>query len=235
MKTLTQILAEVTENIQDSDEYLKGNEKENAVTRALRTLSKKNPRLVFELLNDDKVNDQNEWELADTWIPGFSKITAVYYPWDTTNSPTPPPPLDRLEYSVYEGPDGAYWFRLNTITPGYEETLRVYYNSVHSLIDSESGDEQTTTLKSVVDEDAVIALASGFCLDIMAVRAIAVGDSTIGADTVSYQSRSEQYKGMANVFKKQSGLAAYLEEETPKGGAAFISIGRRKQTSDNLT
>lgn len=228
MKTLSEIRDTVNGLIQDRDDYLTTTVINDAIATAVRALSKKKPYLVFESKSGDGTTE--EWALStSTWVGGFSRIVTVYYPWDTTDTPTPPTPLNPTSYSVYEKTAGVYWVRLNTVTPSSSEVVRFYYTSRHSITDS------TSTLRDEGDEDSVARLAAGLCLDIMAVRAIAVSGSSIGADTVAYQSRQQQYEAMSRVYKAQSGLASYLQEEKLLGSLSFVSIGKKQRATDNFS
>ncbi len=227
MKYLSTLLKDVNRQIQDVDDLLTEADIESAIGRALRILSFRSPYLVFETITGDGTTD--EWALATaTWISGFSKVGTVYYPWDTTDTPTPPPPLDPSCYATYEKTAGAYWFRLNALTPSASEYVRVYYNSRHAVTNTAS------TLRDEGDEDSVILLAASFCLDMMAVRVIALSNSNIASDTVSYQTRQSQYEAMSKIYREQSGLSGYLKDAPPLGGAAFVSIGRRARATDNF-
>lgn len=228
MKYLGTLREDVKRLIQDKDKILESADIDSAIGRAARILSLKTPRVVFEELAGN--GSINEWALdTTTWIGGFSRVTVVYFPWDATARPTPPPPLFSLVYSVYEKTAGAFYFRMNAITPGASETLRVYYNTRHAIT------EAASSLTDATDEDSVALLAAGLCLDIMAVRVIALSGSNISADTVVYQSRQQQYETMSKVYKEQSGLAAFLKTETPKGSMTFVSVGRRTRAADSLS
>lgn len=228
MRYLETLRNEVKRNIQDEDEFLNSADLDSAISRAARILSLKSPFIYWQEFTGD--GSTEEWALSTTyWIGGFSAIVMVYYPWDMTDTPTPPPPLESSAYAVYEKTLGVYWFRMNAITPSSSETVRIYYNANHSIT------ETASTLRDAGQEDTVILLASGFCLDMMATRVIAQSNSNIASDSVSYQSRSSQYSAMAKIYKQQSGLSGYLGEQQPKGGGKFASLGRKSLVSDSLT
>ncbi len=226
MKYLEELCEDVKVLIQDEDKVLTQSAIESCIKRAIRILSQRTPRIVFETFTG--TGSAYEWALASDYIGRFSGITAVYYPWDDTDTPTPPPPTDTLIYTAYEKTAGTYYFRLNGITPSSSEYLRVYYTTRHSITST------TSSLTDEADEDSIVQLAAGFCCDILAQRAIALSNSNLQSDIVSYQTRQSQYSAMAKTFKTQSGLASYIAEQPQSGAASFVSCGRSKRVSDNL-
>lgn len=226
-KTLTQIRASVEKYVQDRDSNLNSEDFDDAIERATLALSRRNPYVLFNDLAGTGL--VFEWALATTYIPGLSSISRVIYPWETDDSYDPVDPLDIDEYMVYEKTAGAWYFKLIGRTPSASETVRITYSSKHVISDTAS----SCTITNPDHEFNVICLAAAFCLQMLAARAIAVGNPTLGADTVSYQTRSGEYSSRAKELIEQSGLKSYMTEEA-KGFGAFFSAGESTDTSNLL-
>ena len=225
-RKLSELRTAVESYIQNVDTVVESDDIDHTLARAIRVLSQKHPHLIFEAQTGDGTT--TEWALATaTWIPGFSKVSLVYYPWDDTDAAVPPPTLDNLTYSVYEKTAGVFYFKLRVYTPSASEKIRIHYPSRHAVT------ETASTIADEGMEDSAILLASAFCLRIMAARAIAKGMSNIGADTSDYQSRSSQYLTIAKQYEEESGLKAYVNM-VPALAAQFISCGRKKRVVDTF-
>lgn len=219
----TQIRTEVETLIQNKDKVIEPADINYQIDRAVRVLSRRNPRRFQRQITGD--GSTQEWLLASaSWVPGMSSIEALYYPWDDTDTPHPPAALSPGDYAVYEktaNDETTYYLRLENETPSSSEYVRLIYVSPQAITDSAS----TCTITNPDWEDAVILLAASFCLKIMAARAIALSNSAIGADTVDYGSRSQQYLSLSDQYRGESGLAAYLQTDEPPSGLGFFSMG----------
>ena len=225
-RKLSELRTAVESYIQNVDAVVESDDIDHTLARAIRVLSQKHPYGVYEEHTGDGTT--TEWVLStSTWIPGFSKVSLVYYPWDDTDAAVPPPTLDRLTYSVYEKTAGVFYFKLRVYTPSASEKIRIHYPSRHAVT------ETASTIADEGMEDSAILLASAFCLRIMAARAIAKGMSNISADTSDYQSRSSQYLTIAKQYEEESGLKAYVNM-VPALAARFISCGRKKRVVDTF-
>lgn len=226
-KTLTQFRNAAKRYIQDVDSNLNDEDIDDAITRAVYVLSRRNPRIYF--VDHVGTGTAFEWVLGSYWVQGLSSLAAVYYPWETDDTYDPVEPLKPEEYFVYEKTSGAYYFKLRGYTPSASETVRVLYRTKHEVTDVSSG----CTITNPDDEYSAIMLAAGLCLKMLAARAIAVGNPTLGADTVSYQSRSGEYARRADELIAQSGLKDYMTEQV-RGGAAFFSMGKTPDPTGGL-
>jgi len=226
-KTLTQFRDAAKRYIQDVDNNLNDEDIDDAITRAVYVLSRRNPRIYF--VNHAGTGTAFEWVLGSYWIQGLSSVAAVYYPWETDDTYDPVDPLKTEEYFVYEKTSGAYYFKLRGYTPVSAETVSVLSRPNPAVTDVSTG----CTITNPDDEYSAIMLAAGLCLKMLAVRAIAVGNPTLGADTVSYQSRSGEYARRADELIAQSGLKDYMTEPV-RGGAAFFSMGKTPDPAEGL-
>jgi hypothetical protein len=227
-KTLTQFRDSAKRYIQDVDSNLNDEDIDDAITRAVYVLSRRNPRIYF--VNHAGTGTAFEWQLGTYWIQGLSSVAAVFYPWETDDTYDPVDPLRTEEYFVYEKTSGVYWFKLRGYTPSSSEIVRVLYRTKQEVTDVSSG----CTITNPDDEYSAILLAAGLCLKMLAARAIAVGNPTLGADTVSYQSRSGEYARRADELIAQSGLKDYLIESQVRGGAMFVSMGKTQDPVEGL-
>lgn len=226
-KTLAQIRTSVEKYVQDRDSNLNSEDYDDAIERATLALSRRNPRSLFADFTG--TGSAFEWAFASTYIPGLSAIERVIYPWETDDSYDPVASLPIEDYRAYEKTAGTWYFKLVGRTPSASETVRVTYTSKHVI----SATASLCTITNPDHEFNVICLAAAFCLQMLAARAIAVGNPTLGADTVSYQTRSGEYSARAKELIEQSGLKSYMSEEA-KGFGAFFSAGESTDTSNLL-
>lgn len=193
----------------------------NCMNRAITTLSKRSPRNFSRIITGD--GSAQEWLLdSATYKVGFSAIVVVYYPWDDTEDFHPVDPLDQTDFALYEKTSATnnWYLKLKFITPTSSEKVRIVYTSPHTVT------EAASTITNDKDENDAILLAASFCLLVLAIKAIATSNSTINADTVDYQSRSSQYRQMADDYASQSGLKQYIEESTSAAGV-FLDLGEQ--------
>lgn len=195
-RTLANITTEVRGLIKDADDYVSDSELTSAINRAVTRLAEARPRKIVKEWTGD--GSAKVFDLPDTFERGFSVITRVQYPFDATGETiSEDVALARLTLI-----DTGTTFKLRLdFTPASGKKVRALFTAHHTLNGTSS------TLPTAEDEDSVIHWAVAECLRIMAAKAIATGDVTIGADTVSYQMRSSQYKSLANYYSGISGLA----------------------------
>ncbi|MBU0691546.1 hypothetical protein KKH18_07000 [bacterium] len=187
---------EVRGLIKDGDGYVSEDELAAAVRRGIARLAEARPR---RIIADFPGNSSAQvFTLPNSFEPCFSDVVKVLYPFDASAVELPED-LELARLTLVETGDGTYKLRL-PFAPANAKQLRVVFTAHHTV------NEQTSTIKAAADEDAVIHWAAAECLRIMAAKAIGVGDSLLGADTVSYQSRSSQYKSLAEFYEEQSGL-----------------------------
>lgn len=190
------LLNEVRGLIKDSDGYVSEDELAAAVRRGVSRLSEARPRrIAHDILGNGSTR---VYTLPGTFTAGFSDVVKVQYPFDP-NAAELPEDIELSRLSVVDVGDGTFKLRFD-FAPAISKKVRVVFTAHHSV------DDQENTIKSATDEDAVIHWAAAECLRIMAAKAISVGDSLLGADTVSYQSRSSQYKSLADFYEEKSGL-----------------------------
>ena len=229
MKTLSEFRAAVMRYVQDADGNLQEEDYNAAIEEAAFVLSKRDPRNVFETKTGD--GSAYEWAFATTtYIPYLSQVTHVYWPYEADSSDDPLPPLDRSQYFVYEKTAGVWWFKLRDMVPTSGEVVRFHYTSKHVVSDTVAN----CTIVNPQWENDAIKLAAALCLQMLSVKAIAVGNPAINADVVNYQSRSGEYARRARELTDMSGLKAYIETSSAQGAGVFVSMGKTKDITEEL-
>jgi hypothetical protein len=214
-RTLSQLREEVRGLIQASTDDVTNAHIQSALSRAVRILSRKTARMVFEEQSGNGV--LFEWALSTTfYIPGFSSILEVVSPFVVATQ-SPSEGQDPTEWTVYEKTVGAWWIVLLTTKPATGEKVRYVYTSHHALTE----DVNTCTITNDLDEDRVLNYATAICFKILAAKAAQTGNSTLRTDAVSYQSRASDYLKLSEKYETASGLKPYADAEE-QTGAMFI-------------
>ena len=195
-RTLEELSSEVSGLIKDGDGYVNTDELAAAVQRGIARLSEAHPRKIIKDWTGD--GSAKVFDMPTTYEGDFSNILRVIYPFDAT-AVTLGEDIELSRLTLVETTEGIFKLRCD-FAPASAKTLRALFTAHHAVTAGSS------TITTVAHEDSVIHWAAAECLRIMAAKAIAVGDSTIGADTVIYQSRSSQYKSLADFYEEQSGL-----------------------------
>jgi len=179
MKTIPEIQQLVAGHIQDAAAKLSADELKAAIEEALAgRYSKDRPqRIVADLAGD---GTQFEWDLATLtgWQDGFSQIAAIEYP----QGERPPVTLEGDDWELYDSPAARSLRFAFALASG--KTARVTFSAPHS-----------TDASSMPDADfyAVGALAASVAARKLAAVYTQIGDSSIGADTVNYRTKSQEY------------------------------------------
>lgn len=221
-KSLTQMRSKLVSLVRDADGELAEQDMNDALQAAARVLSKRTQRFAF--VEQTGNGTTYEWALPTTgalWVPHFSTITRVEYPFDVTEQQAATV-VDDEDWDVYEKTAGVWWFKTTGFIPQTAEVIRYSYTSFHTITD----DASECSIVNPNDEQSVLYLAAYFCLMQLSTRAIAVGNPSIGADVVGYQTRSGEYERRAETYKKMSGLGPHLEEDE----MAFVVFGRTTST-----
>lgn len=154
-----------------------------AVVQAIKRYSMARPRLVCEDISGTGGHDLT---LPAGWCAEFSTLVSIEYPVGNV----PESLLDGDEWTIYQSPTGLK-LRLIDAVPPATETVRVLYSALHS--------EATVP---VADTEAVANLAASLCLRQLAAGYGNSNDSTIQADSVNHQSKTDEYRRLAESFEK---------------------------------
>ncbi len=226
-KTLTELVALLKPLVRDADNELNEQDYTRALKSAARVLSKRTPCYTFIEQTGDGTTFQ--WALPTSgalWVPDFSIVSKVEYPFDATEQEAAAL-VDGESFDVYEKTAGAWWFRCLDFIPASGAKIRYTYTSLHTISDTVA----SCTITNEADEDAVLYCAAYLCLMQLSVRAIAVGNPSLGADIVSYQTRSGEYERRGQSYLKLSGLQSFLEEETLAAGGWVRAQSTRRDSS----
>lgn len=221
-KTLTEMVALLKPLVRDADTELNEQDYERALKVAARVLSKRTPCYTFV----EQTGDGTTFQWALPWIPDFSIVSKVEYPFDSAEQEAAEL-IDGESFDVYEKTAGAWWFRCLDFIPASGAKIRYTYTSPHTISDTVA----SCTIANEADEDSVLYCAAHLCLMQLSVRAIAVGNPSLGADIVSYQTRSGEYERRGQTYLKMSGLASFLEEETLAAGGWVRAQSVRRDSS----
>jgi len=147
-----------------------------------------------------------------TFDPLFSEIVGIEYPIGQI------PEIDvrSEDWKLYRSPIG-YQIMLNAYVPQVGNFIRFTWTAQHN---------PDGTTVPVGDFYAVADYAASLCLEAMAARASQFGDNTLGADTVNYRSRAQEYLSLAKTKRKLYYNHLGIEENaTSVEDQPAISIG----------
>lgn len=196
MRLLEAMRNAVRDLIKDEDRCVNENALAAAVQRGSARLSECRPRVLAVDWTGDGL--KKVFDLPSSFESGFSSILRVLYPFDPAGGVLAGV-LSAAGLTLIDAGGGVYRLHVG-FAPAAGKTVRATFTARHSV------DETVSTLSAVSDEDALLYWAAAECLQMMAAQAVAVGDSLLGADTVSYQTRSGQYKALAEHYADLSGL-----------------------------
>jgi hypothetical protein len=200
----------LAQEIKDTASILPPADHDKAIGEAVKEYSKHRPRVrVHELSGDGQVY---QWALPADWEEGFSGINGeVEYPAGRRV----PEYIDAERWMLYREPALGLRFRLLDVTPGATEKVRVPYTVRHTV------DAATDTVP-VADREAVAKLAASYAARSLAAYYSQTQDPTMGADSVSYRTKAQDYSMLAGhlvkAFREHLGL-----KETDQVGAASVT------------
>lgn len=206
MSTLFNMRSIVTDKIKDDSGKITTEDKDRNILEAIKKYSKHRPDLKVV---DIAGNGTHDYSLPTGWIDEFSIIRSIEYPVGNV----PADYLDADDYEIYQTTT-AKKIRLNTYSPSASDSFRVSFTI-----------PRTDTTIPDNDVDAVCNLASSLCLEELANFYIQLGDSTIGADSVNYRSKSyeaaQRAKAMLRLYKEHMGIK---EDDTTPAASAIIDL-----------
>lgn len=187
-KTIPEIQQRVAGHIQDAAGKLSSDELKAAIEEALGgRYSKDRPRrLVVDLTSN---GTQYEWALSAVsgWQDGFSQVVQIEYPQGERT----PIFLETDDWTIYESPTGRFLRFRFALTSG--KKARVQFTAPHAVDASSLPD---------ADFYAIGALAASLAAQRLSALYAQIGDSSIGADTVNYRTKSQEYAALARRLEK---------------------------------
>jgi len=199
--------------LQDDAEKLQPDDKDRLLSRAVLIFSKDRPRkLIHELTGDGIAYD---FAMPTGWVDNFSYIEGdIEYPADDYQDPQY---LESIDWKFYKKLVGTpavttTYLRFLTFIPVSGKKARFEYTLPHTF------DDTTCTIDDN-DMEAVVTLAASLCFWALAAKFSQSTDSTLEADVIDYQRKSDLYTNLAKeqlaMYNSLMGLG-----EGSKGAAA---------------
>lgn len=182
----------------------------NAVTAALARYSKGKPRT---LVKDLPGTDGHDLALPVEWSADFSAVVSLEYPIGNV-------PADILQpgcWMLYQSPTTTV-IRLADLSPAVTEYVRCTFTVLY-----------TEATLPVVDQEAVADLAAAICLLQLAAAYGNNMDSTIQADSVDHQSKTDQYRRLAQELRRKGLAALGLDDEDTTPAASVVAAPPKRR------
>jgi hypothetical protein len=208
-------LARLDTALQDDAQKLQPDDKYRILSRAVVIFSKDRPLTKIKEETGDGI--KYDFDLPTDWYEGFSFIVGdIEYPADEYQNPSYLESGDWKFFKKLVDNVTTTYLRMLSFIPASAYKFRYEYATLHIL------NENTNTINHG-DLEAVVALTAALCFWALAAKFAQSTDSTLEADVIDYQRKSDLY---TNLAKEQ--LATYnslmgIGEEAK--GAAAASAG----------
>jgi hypothetical protein len=186
----SQIQAKVSDTVRDDAGKLGESQRDGFIQEAVKIYSKHRPREVVKDITGAGAYDCSIGTNLVSWIDDFSIIKSIEYPADQRD----PQYVDEDDFLIYRKETDLF-IRFLADTPQATQKIRVTYTALHVL----SGALNTIPLG---DQDALCNLAASLCSQALASYYAQTSDPTIGADSVNYRTKSQEYNSRAKEQKK---------------------------------
>lgn len=196
-------------------------DRDSFIQEAVKIYSKHRPREVIKDIAGSGAYDYSISIHLVSWVKGFSQIKRIEYPADERE----PIYVDEEDYMVYENETGQF-IRFLKDNPSSGEKMRITYTALHLLSETEN------TIPAS-DEDAVCNLAASLCSGALASYYAQTSDATIGADSVNYRTKSQEYGARAKMQKQiyLDHLGIKEGETTPSSAIGGEHVSSRRKGS----
>ena len=214
---LTDYQTEVTQLVRDDANRIAADDLARAITAALLRYSADRPRTKVE---DVAGVTGQTMALPPGWQAGYSVLRTLEYP----AGQIPPSYIEADRWGMYDAPTGQVT-QLQDALPAAGVTVRANYTIAHVLDD-------TTDTIPMADRKAVASYAASLlCAELSSFYANQ-GDSTIQADSVQSQSRSDAYAKRARDLRKfyNDSIGVEDKQSAAAGTVVSISTAARRQT-----
>lgn len=194
MSTLADIRDKVVGMVKDTSGKLTNpGDFDRNITAALARYSRHMPDTAVVDVTGNGTNDYSV-SLLTGWVDGFSDVRQVEFPVDEV----PESLLDGDEFHIYQKPSGKV-LRLASEQPAATEAFRATFTIPRAATTVPDG-----------DVDAISQLAASLCCEELANAYAQTGDPTIGADSVNYRSKSQEFasraKRLMQLYKEHMGI-----------------------------
>ena len=208
-------LARLDTVLQDTAEQLQPDDKNRILSQAVLIYSKDRHReLVHEITGDGSAYD---FAMPDDWIDGFSAIIGkIEYPADDYQSPSYIEDDEWMFFRKLVASVTTKYIRFTTFKPASGKIARFVFTVPHTL------NEDTNTIVEN-DIEAVVTLTATLCFWALAAKFAQTTDSTIDADVIDYQRKSDLYTSLAKEKLATYNSLMGLGEEA-KGSAASAGV-----------
>ena len=185
-----QIKDKVDQTVKDTAAKLTPIERDNFIQEAVKAYSKHRPREVVKDITGAGTYDYSIGTNLASWIDDFSIIKSIEYPADQRT----PEYVDEDDYLIYRKETDLF-IRFLADSPTASQKIRVMYTALHIL-------SEALNTVPLGDQDALCNLAASLCSQALASFYAQTSDPTIGADSVNYRSKSQEYGSRAKDQKK---------------------------------
>jgi hypothetical protein len=189
--TLDQFQAQRDVALRDGVAKLPSGDRDALLQQAiLQRYSKDSPReLVSDVAGNGTSLIATPTSGSDTFEDGYSIVEQIELPIGNV----PPSLLLDEDWQMYRTP-AALKIMLIAATPAASETLRITWTARHKSDGSTVPD---------ADFEAVCDYAAALCYDALAGIYAQTGDATLGADTVNYRTKSQEYASLAKSARQR--------------------------------
>lgn len=187
MKLLVDYQTRLDQILKEQAGDLVQGDKDAAIQNAVDAHSRFRPqKKIFDSLG----NNEFDMDLPTDWEKDFSVIDKVEFPAGERQ----PIYLEDEDWQIYEDTAGQV-LRLLNDTPTALQTARITYSVRHVVSETEG------TIPDAHFE-GVCHLAAAFALQSLANKYQALGDSTIGADSIDHKSKASEARANATAERK---------------------------------
>ena len=213
------IISRIKFLIQDGAGFMDTASLDTAIEAAVNIYSRDIPQIKINDFTGDGL--AYSWAVPSDWQEEFSAVKAVEYP----QGENPAEYLEDDEWTIYyDLVDNVKTlkFRLIDITPSATETIRLLYTAPHTVPAAGS-----VTIRDV-DGEAFCHLTASLCLRALAAKHTQSSESTIGADSVDWSSKVQQYIDLAkeyeSLYRNHLGKG---DDQPVKAGSAIQDMDTR--------
>lgn len=186
--------------------------KDKMIGEAVKAYSKHRPRPVAHEIAG--TGSAFEFAAPASWEDGFSTIVApgVEYPAGERI----PVYLEEADWIWYRDPSTGLRFRLLHVTPSATEKVRFVYSARHTV-------DAVTDTVPVADRDAAAKLAASYGARAIAAYYAQTQDPTLGAESVNYRTKSQEYSALARELEKKFREHLGLRDDAPVAPASVTA------------
>jgi hypothetical protein len=204
MSDLNVLTQKVVALLKDDSSKIQPEDVQRAIQTSLTRYSAHRPD---EKVVDVVGNGTHDYTLPTGWVQDFSSVISIEYPIGSV----PAELLDDDDFEIYNTPTGRK-LRLKNDAPPATASFRATFSV-----------PRTDVTLPQQDEDALVILATSLCLEMLANAWVQSSDSTLGADSVNYRTKSQEAASRAAKLLKLYKEHVGLKEDDGVGPASAVS------------